>query len=78
MKPTVDILIKSNLSNRGSNIVMTLHKPKQLYIYSPLGQTFCISYREKLECLPNSSTFAQINSSKILLVFKHFYVDSFI
>ena len=26
----------------------TLHKPKLSYIYSPLGQTFCISYRDVL------------------------------
>jgi hypothetical protein len=29
----------------GSNAVKILHKPKRSYIYSPLGQTFCISYR---------------------------------
>jgi hypothetical protein len=30
---------------------------KQLYIYSPLGQTFWISYREKVEHLQNSSEY---------------------
>ena len=58
-KSTIVILLE-----RGSNAVKISHKPKQSYIYSPLGkhcgQTFCISCREKKrEYLLNSSEFSQ-------------------
>jgi hypothetical protein len=45
--------------NGGSSAVKTLHKPKQSYIYSPLGQTFCISYHKKVEYLLNFSSFSK-------------------
>jgi hypothetical protein len=46
--------------------------------FSPLGQTFCISYREKLEYFLNSSEFATSQRSKILLVLKRFRVENFV
>jgi hypothetical protein len=67
----------NNLSNGGSNAVITLHKPKQSYIYSPLGQTFWIWYQDNLEYVLNSSEFASYNISKVLRVFKRFRVENF-
>jgi hypothetical protein len=67
----------NNLLNGGSNAVITLHKPKQSYIYSPLGQTFWIWYQDNLEYVLNSSEFASYNISKVLRVFKRFRVENF-
>jgi hypothetical protein len=67
----------NNLSNGGSNAVITLHKPKQSYIYSPLGQTFWIWYQDNLEYVLNSSEFASYNISEVLRVFKRFRVENF-
>ena len=57
----------NNLSNGGSNAVITLHKAKQSYIYSPLGQIFCTSYGEnqkKIEYLLNSSDYTRTSCNK--------------
>jgi hypothetical protein len=69
---------QNNLSNGGSSAVKALNNPKQSYVYSPLGQTFCISYREKVKYLLNFSSFPKRRYSKILFVFKRFRVESFV
>ena len=52
---------------------------KQLYIQSPLGQTFWISYREKVEHLQNSSEYCMsIGVKYSLIVFKRFHAESLV
>jgi hypothetical protein len=69
---------KNSLLNSGSNAVKTLHKPKQSYIYSPLGKTFCISYQDKFDYLLNFSLLLIIYIRKILHVSKRFSVERFV
>ena len=50
-----------------------------LYVYSPLGQTFWISYREKVEHLQNSSEYCMsIGVKYSLIVLKRFHAKSLV
>jgi hypothetical protein len=50
---------QNNLSNGGSVPSKHYTNRNTYTVYSPLGETFCISYREKVEYLLNFSSFSQ-------------------